>query len=313
MAVSAVPGTLACSPVAVLSTSRAVCSSARTSVFQAGSRSAITLAVPRLRGFTFSRSSRQWRPVAATQKAPQAETEEEEEEKVIVDESHELPPEHSDVPFPSLVQGFRDVLASGDEAAIAAFESELKAAEEERESLGKLVPSLTEEIQTAKERFLRLNADFDNFRKRSDTEKSQISNNVKGDVIESLLPMVDNFERAKASIKTETEGEQKIDKSYQSIYKQFVEIMKSLGVVAVETTGKPFDPNLHEAIMREESEEYEDGVVLQEFRRGFVIGSKLLRPAMVKVSAGPGPKKEAPKTEAQDGSAAEEIIEVEAE
>ncbi|KAL2631956.1 hypothetical protein R1flu_016642 [Riccia fluitans] len=312
MAVSAVPGILAGSPVSILSPSRVVsCNSARPSVSLVGTSSVISLAVPRVRSFTFSRSSKKWLPVAVTQKTSQAETEEDEEENVILDESHELPPEHSDVPFPSLVQGFRDVLASGDEAAIAAFETELRAAEEERESLGKLVPSLTEEIQTAKERFLRLNADFDNFRKRSETEKSQISNNVKGDVIESLLPMVDNFERAKASIKTETEAEQKIDRSYQSIYKQFVEIMKGLGVVAVETTGKPFDPNLHEAIMREESDEYEEGIVLQEFRRGFIIGSKLLRPAMVKVSAGPGPKKEAP--EAGNGSAAEDIIEVEAE
>jgi len=64
--------------------------------------------------------------------------------------------------------------------------------------------------------------------------------------------MVDNFERAKTSIKTETEGEEKIDNSCQGIYKQFVKIMKALGVVAVDTVGKKFDPKVHEAIMREE-------------------------------------------------------------
>ena len=95
-----------------------------------------------------------------------------------------------------------------------------------------------------KDRYLQLNADFDNYRKRAERDRLATAGNVKGEVIESLLPMVDNFERAKTSIKTETEGEVKIDNSYQGIYKQFVEIMKSLGVVAVETVGKNFDPNV---------------------------------------------------------------------
>lgn len=104
--------------------------------------------------------------------------------------------------------------------------------------------SLSEEISLGKERLLRLNADFDNFRKRSDREKSQLANSVRGDVVELLLPMIDNFERAKTSIKTETEAEKKIENSYQSIYKQFVEALKALGVGAVETVGKSFDPSV---------------------------------------------------------------------
>ncbi|BBN09338.1 molecular chaperone GrpE [Marchantia polymorpha subsp. ruderalis] len=308
MAVATMPGALACSSFTALSASRGVCSPARTSLALSGSRPITSLAAQSFRGVTFNRSSRLWRPVMVAQKASQTETEEDEEEKEVVEEE---PEETNGVAYPTLLQELRDALAANDEASIASLEEQLKAIGEERDSLGKLVNTLTEEIQTGKERFLRLNADFDNFRKRADAEKSQISNNVRGDVIESLLPMVDNFERAKASIKTETEGEQKIDRSYQSIYKQFVEIMKSLGVVAVETTGKAFDPNLHEAIMREESTEFEEGIVLQEFRRGFVIGSKLLRPAMVKVSAGPGPEKEAAEAVVEEPS--EEVIDVEAE
>ncbi|VAI47317.1 unnamed protein product [Triticum turgidum subsp. durum] len=134
-------------------------------------------------------------------------------------------------------------------------------------------------------------SDFDNYRKRTEREKLSLMTNVQGEVVESLLPVLDNFERAKTQIKVETEREAKINDSYQSIYKQLVEILKSLGVEDVETVGKPFDPMLHEAIMREESVEYEDGVVLQEFRKGFKLGERLLRPAMVKVSAGPGPEK----------------------
>ncbi|XP_065853911.1 uncharacterized protein [Euphorbia lathyris] len=79
--------------------------------------------------------------------------------------------------------------------------------------------------------------------------------------------------------------EKKIDTSYQGIYKQFVEIMRSMRVGSVATVGKPFDPLLHE------SEEYKEGIIIQAFRRGFRLGDRLLRPAMVKVSAGPGKKK----------------------
>ncbi|KAF2296781.1 hypothetical protein GH714_001918 [Hevea brasiliensis] len=67
--------------------------------------------------------------------------------------------------------------------------------------------------------------------------------------------------------------------------------MRSLQVVAVATVGKPFDPSLHEAIAREESQEYKEGIVIQEFQRGFLLGNRLIRPAMVKVSTGPGRKK----------------------
>jgi molecular chaperone GrpE len=87
-------------------------------------------------------------------------------------------------------------------------------------------------------------------------------------------------------VKAETEAEQKINNSYQSLYKQMVDIMRGLGIEAVPTTGSPFDPEVHEAIMREPNDEVADGTVLQEFRKGFRLGSKLLRPAMVKVRPG---------------------------
>lgn len=143
-----------------------------------------------------------------------------------------------------LLQSYREAVAANDEGAVSEYEKELESIAFERDSLGVKVNALIEEISTGKDRYLRLNADFDNYRKRAERDRLATAGNVKGEVIESLLPMVDNFERAKTSIKTETEGEQKIDNSYQGIYKQFVEIMKSLGVVAVETVGKSFDPNV---------------------------------------------------------------------
>lgn len=177
----------------------------------------------------------------------------------------------------------------GDRGAVDEARRELAGLQQERDALAPEAARLAGEVAAAKDRFLRLNADFDNFRKRSEREKLDLAARVKGDVVEELLPMVDNFERAKGSIRAETDGERRIDGSYQGIYKQFVEAMRGLGVSAVETVGKEFDPNVHEAIMREDSAEYPEGVVTQEFRRGFVLGEKLLRAAMVKVSAGPGP------------------------
>eukprot|EP01018_Ginkgo_biloba_P013446 Gb_09417 [translate_table: standard] len=195
--------------------------------------------------------------------------------------------------LPTLLQAYKEAIASDDKSGITDIEMQLQAIEEEKNVLSKQVATLAEEVSTGKERFLRLNADFDNFRKRSEKERLALASNIQGEVIESLLPMVDNFERAKVQIKTQTEGEEKIDSSYQGIYKQFVEIMKGLRVTVVETVGKPFDPMLHEAIMREESTSFEEGIIIQEFRRGFLLEDRLLRPAMVKVSAGPGPEKPA--------------------
>ncbi|KAL4607194.1 hypothetical protein ACB092_09G157100 [Castanea dentata] len=191
----------------------------------------------------------------------------------------------------SSLQLYKAALASNDESGVAEIESFLKSIEEEKISLEGKVASLSEEMLTEKERILRISADFDNFRKRTERDRLSLLTNAQGEVVESLLPVLDNFERAKSQIKVETEGEEKINNSYQSIYKQFIEILNSLGVVPVETVGNPFDPLLHEAIMREDSNEYEEGIVTQEFRKGFKLGDRLLRPSMVKVSAGPGPAK----------------------
>ncbi|KAK7852243.1 protein grpe [Quercus suber] len=191
----------------------------------------------------------------------------------------------------SSLQLYKEALASNDESGVAEIESFLKSIEEEKISLEGKVASLSEELLTEKERILRISADFDNFRKRTERDRLSLLTNAQGEVVESLLPVLDNFERAKSQIKVETEGEEKINNSYQSISKQFIEILNSLGVVPVETVGNPFDPLLHEAIMREDSNEYEEGIIIQEFRKGFKLGDRLLRPSMVKVSAGPGPVK----------------------
>ncbi|PON66289.1 GrpE nucleotide exchange factor [Parasponia andersonii] len=210
------------------------------------------------------------------------------------DTSDDVEDEPEEKPVSAVVaslQSYKEALASNDESKIAEIESFLKSLEDEKLGLERKLASLSEEMSIEKDRILRISADFDNFRKRTERERNSLVTNAQGEVVESLLPVLDNFERAKVQIKVETEGEEKINNSYQSIYKQFIEILTSLGVVPVETVGNPFDPLLHEAIMQEDSEEFEEGVIFQEFRRGFKLGDRLLRPSMVKVSAGPGPAK----------------------
>ncbi|CAI9297568.1 unnamed protein product [Lactuca saligna] len=212
------------------------------------------------------------------------------------------------------LQSYKEALADNNESKIAEIESHFKSIEDEKLVLERQVATLSDELSTAKDRVLRISADFDNFRKRTERERVTLVANAQGEVVESLLAVLDNFERAKAQIKVEGEKEEKINNSYQSIYKQFVEILGSLGVVSVETTGQPFDPLLHEAIMREESTEYDEGVVIQEFRKGFRIGERLLRPSMVKVSAGPGPgSTESVGPSEPEGQAPEEEEEVQSE
>ncbi|CAA7406138.1 unnamed protein product [Spirodela intermedia] len=189
------------------------------------------------------------------------------------------------------LQSYREALANDDQSTISEIEAFLQSVEDEKNALASKVAALSEELSVEKDRVLRISADFENFRKRTERERLSLMTNAQGEVVETLLPVLDNFERAKAQIKVETEGEEKINNSYQSIYKQFAEVLNSLGVEAVETVGTSFDPMLHEAIMREDSTEFEEGIVLQEFRKGFKIGDRLLRPSMVKVSAGPGPAK----------------------
>ncbi|GMH21820.1 hypothetical protein Nepgr_023663 [Nepenthes gracilis] len=192
-----------------------------------------------------------------------------------------------------LIKVYKEGVLTGDEKTMSDVEATIHRIECEKNEFVQKISNLSAELASGKEKYIRLQADFDNFRKRSEKERLTTRSDAQGEVIETLLLMVDGFERAKQQIRPETEKERKIDTSYQGIYKQFVEIMRSLHVSAIPTVGKPFDPSLHEAIARDESKEYKEGIVIQEFRRGFILGDRLLRPAKVKVSSGPG-KKTAP-------------------
>jgi molecular chaperone GrpE len=147
--------------------------------------------------------------------------------------------------------------------------------------------SLRLQVEERTSQCVRIAADFDNFRKRTEREKRELELRVKRDAISELLPVIDSFERARTQIKPESEQEVNIHKSYQGVYKQLVDCLKRIGVSPMHAQGKPFDPNFHDAIMREPTTEHEEGTVIEELRRGYLLGDLVLRHAMVKVAAEP--------------------------
>jgi molecular chaperone GrpE len=166
------------------------------------------------------------------------------------------------------------------------------------EEMSQLVESLKAQLEDRTSQYVRIVADFDNFRKRTQKEKEDLEQQVKCSTIVELLPVVDNFERARSQIKPQSDAEMNIHKSYQGIYKQFVDCLKRIGVGPMRSEGKEFDPNLHEAVLREATDEYPEGTVIEELVRGYMLGEKVLRHAMVKVAAPPESS-----TAAEDNSA----------
>lgn len=138
------------------------------------------------------------------------------------------------------------------------------------------------------ERLARRQADFENYRKRVERERGETYQRMVGDVVSKLLPVMDNMRRAlqAESIleKNESAEFKHFLRGVELIYKQLNDALQELGVEAVPAVGQPFDPHVHEAVATEHSDEYEPDTVTQELLRGYRLGEKLLRPAMVKVS-----------------------------
>lgn len=163
----------------------------------------------------------------------------------------------------------------------------MEALQFEIESLKRQLAKQTEQAESVKAQSVRIAADFDNFRKRTQKEKEEREVFAKRNTINELLPVVDNFERARSQIRPANEGEMAIHKSYQGVYKNLVDCLKRLGVSAMRPEGQEFDPNYHEAMLREQTAEYSEGVVIEQLVRGYMIGDRVLRHAMVKVAAAP--------------------------
>ncbi|NLX91945.1 MAG: nucleotide exchange factor GrpE [Firmicutes bacterium] len=160
---------------------------------------------------------------------------------------------------------------SSDEEAKVPTEAELQSRIEE----------LEREKQELMGRLLRLQADFDNYRKRMRAEKELLEENANFNLIQKLLPVVDNLERASLS---STEANEAVVEGVAMITRQFLEILKKEGVEPMDCQGKPFDPNYHEAVVQEKNPDYSPGTVIEEIQKGYFMKDRVLRISMVKVS-----------------------------
>ena len=176
--------------------------------------------------------------------------------------------------------------AEGADADAAAESAEAPEGEENAEAadagedLQKQVETLAAALQEKDNRLKRLQADFENFRRRTSKEREEIGNVVTQELLKSLLPVVDNFDRAMA---TEQQDGEAFQKGVEMIYTQLGETLKNAGLEHIEVEGQPFDPNFHQAVMRVQNPDLDDDTIAQELQKGYMVKGKVIRPSMVQV------------------------------
>lgn len=160
-------------------------------------------------------------------------------------------------------------------------EKKEKGKDHQAEQLQEQLDAMKKELDAQKDQYLRLAAEYDNFRKRSQREREAAFNDSKAAVLTEILPVIDNFERAAQNQEASYEDFQKgIDMTFQ----QLMDIFLKLGVEAFGDAGDPFDPNIHNAVMHVEDESMGENVVTDVFSKGYKLGDRVLRHAMVKVA-----------------------------
>jgi molecular chaperone GrpE len=135
------------------------------------------------------------------------------------------------------------------------------------------------------EMLLRKSAEFDNYRKRVERERQTLSDAAAASIIEELLPLVDDLERA-LKADTGSEATEGYRRGVELIHRQLLEVLRRRGVRPIEALGADFDPHYHQAVSHEPAEGHRDNEIIEEFRRGYMLGDRLLRPSMVKVAKG---------------------------
>ncbi len=145
-------------------------------------------------------------------------------------------------------------------------------------ALAAQIVELTNELTAQKDSYLRLCAEYDNFRKRTAKEKTDIYANATAKCAEELLPVIDNFDRAIAAA-----GEN-LDEGLKMIHAQFIEYLTRLGIAEMAAQGEKFDPTRHIAVMHIEDENFEENQIVEVFQKGYTLGDKIIRPACVKVA-----------------------------
>lgn len=166
------------------------------------------------------------------------------------------------------------------DAADAAAPDAQEAPEDDVSALKAQVESLQAALAEKDNRVKRLQADFENFRRRTSKEREELANVVTQDLLKGMLPILDNFDRAMAAEQKDSESFQK---GVEMIYTQLHETLKNDGLEPIETEGQKFDPNFHQAVMRVENPELEDDTIAQELQKGYIVKGRVIRPSMVQV------------------------------
>ena len=161
-------------------------------------------------------------------------------------------------------------------------ETPAKAEEKNEKKKSKKKDKKDEKIEELNDRLLRNMAEFENFRNRSEKEKAAKFDMGAKNVVEKVLPIVDNFERGLAAV-PEEEKDNAFVKGMEAVYKQFTTVLEEIGVTPIEAVGKEFDPNLHNAVMHDEDETKEANIISEEFQKGYMYKDSVVRHSMVKV------------------------------
>lgn len=160
---------------------------------------------------------------------------------------------------------------------------EKKETKEPKKPRAKKENPLEKELAELNDKYLRVMAEYDNFKKRTVKEKEAIYTDSVGDTVTALLPVLDNFERALASF-GEDAKESEFYKGFEMIYTQTLEIFTKLGVKPIDAKDSEFDPNMHNAVMHIDDEAYGENVIVEEFQKGYTYRDKVIRYSMVKVA-----------------------------
>lgn len=176
-----------------------------------------------------------------------------------------------------------DCKKASDEKLCRGDKKKLKKAEAEIAELKKALDAKNVEAAELSDKYLRLIAEFDNYKRRTAKERESDRDEAQLSVLTDILPVIDNLERA-AQYNTEDMGETPMGKGLELTLKSFMDIMEKLGVKEIEALGKPFDPNFHNAVMHVEDENYGESEIVEVFMKGYAKGDRVLRYSMVKVA-----------------------------
>lgn len=196
----------------------------------------------------------------------------EQEEKEEMNQNEEVESEQAEAP-PMEDEGQRETEEQEKECISSEKEKELK----------NQIAELENKLEELENRYLRLHADFENYRRRSKLDFEAAQKYRAQSLISDILPVIDNFERA-LKVETKSDETKSILQGMDMIYKSLVEALKKEGVEPIESVGKEFDPKYHQAVMQVNEEGYGSNIVVEEFQKGYILKDRVIRPSMVKVN-----------------------------